>query len=132
MKKQAHGATCRSCRAAGDSLGKHSARPPQRRLPSFVPRRTRFVIFKAEHRQETQRVGCTPRASRVSAILFFADLSILMTVFPRINSRLYTYPPFRSSYSFLYTFSRFCRGPTPARKRILTLSESLATRNKAQ
>lgn len=25
MKKQAHGATCRSCRTAGDILGKHSA-----------------------------------------------------------------------------------------------------------
>lgn len=36
-----------------ETVSANTPRPPRRRrLPSFVPRRTRFVIFKAERRQD--------------------------------------------------------------------------------
>lgn len=44
----------------------------------FVPRRTRFVIFKAEHRQAFFFVGETARSCIVTAILFFTNLSIFI------------------------------------------------------
>jgi len=142
MKKRAHGATCRSCRAAGDSLRKHGARLPQRRLPSFVPRRTLASLSlkhypKREREREREREKGGETANRLARELF----SLGHFVSRRTCPRAIVSPPALIRVLIAFIRPSGCPYPTRvrhygrmlvwyARKRSLTLSESPQLREK--
>lgn len=121
MKKQAHGATCRSCRTAGDSLGKHSADRHdagdggyealfREELASLsLKRNTVKSVFPSREDDSPSSEGDVP----TSAILFFANLFI----FAVVSSPRYSLPcpsrPFILSPSYIFirspTFPMFSR-----------------------
>lgn len=98
VKKRAHGATCRSCRAAGDSLGKHSGDRCD------ATRRDATVVagggggYQALFCEELASLslkrntiksvflfrGDAPRCV-VTAILFFTNLPIFTALSPRVT-----------------------------------------------
>lgn len=100
MKKRAHGATCRSCRAAGDSLGKHSGDRCDGGgggggYQALFREELRFVIFKAEHRRErlsSSRRRLAPRDAS-SRLFYFSPTYPSLRPFPSAHYFLSPSPP---------------------------------------